>query len=416
MSQNTPSSKTLAKAIAVFGGAQAFAVLAALIRAKVASVTIGATGLGLNALFVTIVNLVSTLLGCGLANSSVPQLCQQQGADRLASISRLRLLGVLLALASVPVTLIVACYYGADVLWLVIPIMAQVLSGIEMAVMKSLQATRLLSLSLILSAVFSVVCTVPFFLLMGIDGILWSVVCTLTLSSLFTCAMGYRACPALPDFSLLGSGLWHQSRPMFVLGFAFLLSGVLSYGVDLFLQTWLTHRATLATVGLYKAGYQLAVTYTGMLFAAIANDFFPRLSAVSHDVATRNHLVIQQLRVLLVIVTPIILLFILVVPWIVPLLYSGEFLPIVPMVRIAALSVIVKAVYLPIGYLPVSLGRSWHFLLLESISWLSVAAGVVIGYHFSGLTGVGYGLLLSNVLDLFLVSLFCYRQYHFRLA
>lgn len=409
-----PSNKTLAKAIAVFGGAQAFSVLAAVVRVKFAAIYVGAAGVGLAALYGTLTNLISTLMGFGLVNSSVPSLCQAEEAEQRALVARLRLVGCVLAVLSVPITLAVGAFYSAETLWLAIPVSVSVLSGIEMGVMKALKATRRLASSLMVSALISVAMTVPFYVLMGMQGVIYAIVLTMTLSPLYACWLGYRTCDALPDWSELNRALWPKVRPLFQLGAAFLVSGVLVYGVDLLCQTWLSQQASLATVGLYKAGYQLAVTYTGMIFTAIANDFFPRLSSVATDADARNRLIGQQVRVLLMIVVPLILVFVILVPWIVPLLFSDEFLPVIPMVRVAAFSVIVKAVYMPIGYLPVALGKSWHFLLLESVSWTVLALGVLLGYQLGGLTGIGYGLLLSNVFDLMFVWLFCRRAYAFR--
>lgn len=409
-----PSNKTLAKAITLFGGTQVFSVLAALLRSKVAAVTIGAVGVGLNAQYVAFTNLFATLFGFGLANGSVPMLCQAEGDEQIRSVANLRLVGFLLALASIPVTLIVSLFYSAESVWLMIPVALMVLSGIEMAVMKSLKATRLLTLSLITTAFISVIFTIPFFLWLRLDGVIWAVVCTMSSSALFTCYLGYKACPVLPDFKEIDQSLWQKARPLFLLGFAFLVSGVMQYATELISQRWIEEVAALSMVGLYKAGYQLAVTYTGMIFAAIANDFFPRLSGIVKDVEARNGLIVQQVRVLLCFVVPLIIVFIILVPWIVPLLFSEEFLPVVPMVRIAALSVIVRAFYLPLGYLPVALGKSFHYMILEIISWAMLLLGVILGFTYGGLEGVGVGLLVCNVLDLLLLWVFCHRYYGFR--
>lgn len=413
MSQ-VPTRKTLAKAVAVFGGTQAFTVLAALVRTKVAAYTIGPAGVGLNALYTTITNLVSVLMGCGLSNSSVPTLSQADAADRQKRIATLRLLGVMLAVLSVPVTMVVALCYSTEAMWLAPGVAMMVMSGIEMAVMKSLNATRALASSIMAAAVVSVVCTVPFFIWLGREGVIWAVLFTSFASSAITCLLGYRCCPVVPDFTALNRNLWRQVRPMFVLGFAFLLSGVIAQATDLLLQSYLASRASLTMVGFYKAGFQLAIVYTGMVFTAISNDFYPRLSAVVDDVNGRNALITRQVEVLLAMIVPLITVFFVLVPWIIPLLFSEEFLPIVPMVRVAALSVVVKAVYLPVGFLPVAMGKSWHFLLLESVSWAVMALGVIVGYESGGLLGVGYGLLLSTLFDLVFVVAFCHNCYHYR--
>lgn len=414
---NLPSNKTLTKALVVFGGAQTFTVLAALVRTKVAAITIGTAGVGLNALYNTISLFVSTVMGAGLANSSVASISQQEGEEQRRSIAQLRLCAWLLSGLSIPVTLLLSFYYGRETMLLTLAVVAMIESGIEMAVLKSLKATRKLVHCLMVTALLSVVCTVPFFFWLGVRGVIWSVVCTSMAVAIYTLWTSYRLCDVRPRFGLLKApGFWTQVKPMFVLGAAFLISGFFAQGVELFTQSWLKAVASLSVVGLYKAGFQLGITYPGMLFSAIQNDFYPRLSQMSQDVRMRNALITRQIGVQLMMAAPCILLFVALLPWIVPLLFNDDFLSIVPMVRIAAFAILLKAVYLPIGLLPVSMNRSWDYLLLEIPSWLFNAVGILIGWHCLGLTGIGLGLLLANTFDLCYVWIFCRYKYDFRLC
>ena len=69
-----PNSKTIAKNVGIFGGAQVFSVLAALIRTKFAAVFIGTAGVGLSAVYNTVVTFYSNVEGLGLSFSGVKHL------------------------------------------------------------------------------------------------------------------------------------------------------------------------------------------------------------------------------------------------------------------------------------------------------------------------------------------------------
>ena len=415
MSQVLPSNRTLVKAIAVFGGAQVFTVLAALVRSKVAAVTIGAAGVGLNAIYTTLAGFLGVLMSFGLTNSSVPTICQQADeASRREAIAHVRLLGYILSVLAIPISLIASLWYEAESAWLALAVVALVQSYIEGAVLRSLHATRRLSTSQVAGALLSVVCTVPFFVWLGHDGIIWAVVCATMAASAVTCWQGYRACDALPSAVMLNRDLLRWARPLLTLGFAFLLSGLMMQGCDLVIQRWFTMTADLSVVGLYKAGYQLSIIYPCMLFAAVANDYYPRLADICSDMALRNRLVKREMRLLFIIALPATALLWVLMPYIIPLILSQEFLTVIPMVRVGLFSLLLRALYLPIAYIPVASARSLHYLLLEGISWSLLVVCIIAGYSWHDFSGIGWGILLSNALDLIFAWVFCRIKYHFR--
>lgn len=452
MQKSLPSHKTLAKSIAIFGGAQAFTVLAGLVRSKFAAELIGTSGVGLNAILVTVLMFMTQLMGLGLAGSGVKYLSEEND-ERPQRIARIRVWGVITALASIVVMLIIAPWLSQMYMddwrhawWfalLSIVIALQIVCQIELSILRSLQQTRRLAHTMIVSAIFSVIFSVPFFYWFGVDGVIWSVFSCYFVNALYVIVMGIRSAPIVrADYLGLGYAgnvglsqtdnedlahasnvgltttfrtFLHHSRSLLTLGFAFLLTGIVWQGVELITQTVLSTMASVAMVGLYKSGYQIAVTYPGILFTAVANDFYPRLAQIGHDVEKRNQLVNQLIRVLVCIVVPCIIVLWLIVPYLVPILLSEEFLPMVGMARWAMMAVIVQCLYHPIAYLPLAMGKARDFSILEVVSLVQKSACILAGFFLGGLVGSGVGVFVSACLDLLVLGTFVTLRYKFRL-
>ena len=103
-------------------------------------------------------------------------------------------------------------------------------------------------------------------------------------------------------------------------------------------------------------------------------------------------------------------------PVLVPLLFSGKFVPMVPMAQATVLAMYIRAVSLPISYLTLSRGDSVAYMTLEGIYDVVVVALIVAGYHYGGLTGTGIALVLSYVFNIVMVAAFAYVRYRFRFS
>lgn len=429
-----PNSRTIAKNVGIFGGAQVFSVLAALIRTKFAAVFIGTAGVGLSAVYNTVVTFYSNVAGLGLSFSGVKHLSEIYAHDDKETFSeevaRLRTLGLLGAIGGFFLSLVFApvlsYFYFED--WsqtlpfalLSFFIAVNIFAGVELAVLKSMQKTRSLAMSAIWLAVVSVVFSVPFYLLCGVKGVIWAVMISGTAGALITIWLGHRAIGlgiASPFVNMQKQSiaeLLRHSRPVIVLGIAFLLGGVVASGSEMIIQGYLSAMASLSVLGLYKAGYQLSITYTGMIFTAVSNDFYPRLSAVNNKINERNILISRQIKVLLFITVPLVALFVMLVPYILPILFDNTFNPVSRMVQIASLSIIVKSVTMPLNFLPLSLGKSLDYLCLEGAFWILLVPLVILGFAYGGLDGTGIAILLCHVIELVYVILFCRIRYGYR--
>lgn len=412
----------------LFGGVQGVNLLAALVRNKLVSLIIGPAGLGLVSLYNTAVSLLGNATNLGLPFSSVrhvSELYEQGDADALSRFVRVvrswtlltALLGVVACCLLSP--LLSLSYFKTadrwtDFLWLSPVVGLTALSGGELALLKGARRLREVAVQSLLNSLCAILLTVPLYYWWGSRAILAS----LLLVSLSTWGTAWwfsrKTFPfAAPDgvrFSLSGGG------QMVRLGVAFILAGILGSGVEFVIRAYMMQTGTEAVVGLYNAGYVLTVTYASMVFTAMETDFFPRLSAVNHDVRLSNETVNRQVEVSVLLISPLLVAFLVGLPVILPLLYSSKFLPVTEMARCAVFSMYLRAVALPVSYLSLAKARSGVYLFTEAVYDLAAVLLIVTGFTLDGLRGTGIALSLAALFDLLLVWLTARRLYGFRLG
>lgn len=398
------------KYTSIFGSVQGLNIVAALIRNKFAALFLGPAGMGLASLLTVTMNFLSQTAGMGLSLSATRYFSayydkvNQQRIDHLVNVVRVwcllaSLLGILLSL--------IAGY------WTMAPAVAvTIIGGGEMSILKGARRLRSLAVIQTIAAIASVVISVPLYWKFGQDAI----VAVINLMAFATMLPAIYASYRLftPRFSfthqVMGEGV-----SMLRLGVAFTLAAMAGSGAELFIRRWLEIESGLGDVGLYNAGYLLTVTYMGVVFAAMDNDYYPRLSAVSEAKET-NTLVNRQMEVLLWLVTPFLALMILCLPWLVPLLLSSNFSPIVIMAQIAAVSLVFKAATLPVAYITLARGRSVAYLICESAYYMVFASLVIVGYRKWGVTGTGVAILIAHVFDFLMIHLYAYHAFGYRLS
>lgn len=423
-----PSYRSILKGAGIFGAAKAVNILTALVRTKCAALLIGTVGVGLNSLFYTVQLFTSQLLGLGLSTGSVRTLAEAYATGDVQFIDqhvrRVRHWGILCGILSVLALALLSpllsqlyfdsYHYVPHFLLLGVGVAALIICDIEQSVMRSLQRSFRLALSMLLIAVSALLFTVPFYWWLGVKGVIFAIVSCAVVSALICLWQGNQTHPyRLSLHELLQwRDFWSASQPMLRTGFAFVATGLFLQGGELILQSVLATTASLSVVGLFKAGYQCSFTYPSMIFSGVVNDYFPRLSALSEDDrAGRQVVVNRQIRVMFLLSLPVVLLVCWQAPLGIRLLLSDEFLPLVPMVRWSVFAILCKAVYLPLGYIPLALNRRMHYMLLEGISCLIHLMVVLGGYWLNGLEGIGQGILVGGLLDLMLYWFFCRSRY-----
>ena len=398
------------KYTSVFGSVQGLNVIAGLVRNKFAALFLGTAGMGLASLLTVTMNFLSQTASFGLSISAVRQVsayydeCNEKKLHHFVSVVRVWCL--MAALIGVLLSVIVGY-------WTLAPAVAlTIIGGGEIAILKGSRQLRSLAVIQTITAIASVIISVPLYWKYGQAAIL-SVINLMALASMIPALVSsYRLYPMRLLFS---SQIINEGMGMLRLGIAFTLAALAGSGSELLIRWWLEHDAGLSMVGLYNAGSLLTVTYIGLVFAAMDNDYYPRLSAVQ-GLQETNAMVNRQMVVLLWLVTPLLTLMILCLPWIVPLLLSAEFLPIVPMAQISAVAMVLKAATLPVAYLTLARGRSVAYLVLETSYFLVFVLLVIFCFRQWGLLGTGIAILFAHLFDFMMIHVYAHHTFGYCLV
>lgn len=417
--------RQIVKYTGFFGGVQGLNILAALVRNKIAAVLLGPAGLGLISLYNAAVKFVGDTTSLGVPVSSVRYISEiaDVGEQRqMVAVVRLwslltAALGFIVCCAFAP--LLSATYFDTtanwtNFLWLAPVVALTALTAGELSVLKGMHRMREVAVQSVANALLCLVVTLPFFWAFGFDGILpallaAAVVAMATVAWLSLRAAPYRL-PSSPRKAIAAGG------GMVRLGVAFVIAGALGSGVELAIRAFIANSGTIADVGLYNSGYVITVTYASIVFMSMETDYFPRLSAVNHDVEKSNQTVNSQMEVSVLLLAPMLVAFMLALPFVIPMLYSSTFLPALGMVRFGVLAMMLRAVMLPMEYLSLAKGRSWIYLLSEAVYDVIAVAVVVGGYLLWGIDGAGAGLLVAGVANCVVDIVICRHFYSYRLG
>lgn len=420
------SLKHVLKYTGIFGSVQVLQLLLSVVRGKFTAVLIGTGGMGLSDLYHRAADLVSNASNLGIAFSAVRRLAmlheagRHDEAEHYVCVVRSWMLlaaalGTMLCLACAPWLgrMLTDTASGTADFHLLAPVVALgIVAAGEMAILKGAQQLKALAINAVWAAVGTVVFTVPLYALYGLHGIIPAMLANAVLLLALQLRVSARLFPWRIAFGRTFVG---EGKQLLHLGMAYVVAGVVAAGAEMLVRAFLVKTASLAEAGLYAAGLTLTVSYARMVFVAMDSDYFPRLSATT-DLTEMNRTVNRQIDVLVLIIAPFLIFFSLALRFVVPLLYTSEFLQVVPMVLCAVFYMFFKAIYTPPAYLALARGHAGTYMVMELTYNVIFAALVIMGYRAGGLAGAGVALSASNLVDLLLIGTFYSKRYGFRFA
>lgn len=397
-------------------------ILISVVRTKVIAVLLGPHGVGLISLFNSTVKFLSDSTNLGLSMSAVKRVSMSYdsgNAEELAESVRVvrtislftAIVGTLVALAVSPLLSKYTFFWDGHLVHFlclspVVGLMA--VTGGEVAILKGIRQLGSLARSTIWYLLAALLLSVPLYFFFGISGIVPAMVVMALAQMLITIAYSYRHQPLVlrRDRHVLRRGYGMISQ-----GVGFVLASVAAAASELIIRSYINNVSDAEMVGLYNAGFMMTMTYAGMVFSALDADYYPRLSAISDLGSEFNATVNRQIEVSLMIVSPFLVAFMVGLPLLLPLLYSGKFLPASGMVRLIILAMYLRAVKLPIAYLPLARGNSRSYLLMEGIYAVVLVLSTIVLFDRYGLLGAGMAILFTAAFDF--LMLLVYMRYRY---
>lgn len=408
----------------LFGGVQGLGILVGLVRNKLVAVLLGPGGMGLVSIYNSVAKLFSDSTNFGISMSAVRSLSElfdkgdEQALRRKVAVVRLwslfsALFGTLVCILLSPLISRFTFSGNATLHFVVLsPVVGFTAITLgELAILKSVRRLGSLARISIFNAFAGLIISVPIYYFFGISGIVPSLVLMSLAQMLITLNKSLRLYPLKIEFSRAALA---EGGGMVKLGLAFVLAGILGSGMEYLVRNYLNNVADIDTVGLYNAGFMLTMTYVGMVFSAMETDYFPRLSGVNHLGVTFRETVNRQIEIMVLLASPLLALFLVGVPVVLPLLFTGKFLPAIGMIRIVTLAMYFRAIKLPVQYIPLAKGDSRSYLLLEAIADVAILVCVVVFFNLYGLTGAGLGITIASGIDVLVTFTYSRWRYSYR--
>jgi O-antigen/teichoic acid export membrane protein len=258
---------------------------------------------------------------------------------------------------------------------------------------------------------FSLMISVPIYYMLGLKGIVPAIIISAFITLLSSWFFGSKI--NIEKIKFDKAALFMEGGDMVKMGFFLSLNSFVSMGTSYVVRIFLSHYGGVEQVGLYNAGFALINTNIGMVFSAMATDYFPRLSGVAHDPRLAKSTINQQAEIALLILAPVLTVFIIFVNWFVILFYSSRFAPIENMIHWAAMGIFFQATSWCIAYLLVAKGDTRLFFFNEVSANTYILGLNILGYMWKGLEGLGIAFFTGYLLYTIQVSILAFKKYGF---
>jgi O-antigen/teichoic acid export membrane protein len=424
-SEEQSSYRRIFKATSLFGGVQVFNVLIGIVRVKFVALLLGAAGVGIMGLLNAPLNLIISITGLGIASSAVRDISEANGTgdrNRIAIfVNTLRrwswFTGLLGAVVTVTLSSQLSLWtfgnreYTWAFVWLSVTLLLQAINKSQNAILQGTGRLKNMAKASVIGSALGLVTSIPFYYWLGIKGIVPAlIVSAFTGLSL---SWYYSRKIAVEKIELSCKETYASGLGMVKLGISMTIAGFIVSLSAYVLNAFINNKGGVEQVGLYNAGWGVVGQYTGIIFTAMATDYFPRLSTIQANNEKVIELVRQQAETSFLIMTPLLALLIVTMPLVVRIIYTPAFLPIVMFANLIVLGMQFKTISWAMGYIFLAKGDGRLFLILEVISGFVILLLNLLFYYLYGLNGLGFSFILTYIFGAGLYIFVLRRKYDF---
>jgi PST family polysaccharide transporter len=238
-----------------------------------------------------------------------------------------------------------------------------------------------------LGGLYGTLFSIPIVYVWRADGIVPSLVCVAGMS--IVTSWWYSRQVEVEPVQMTSADVVHETSALLKLGFVFMATGLMSFGVAYFTRIFVARAVSLEAAGNYNAAWMLGGLYVGIVLQAMGADFFPRLTAAATDNRECNRLVNEQAEMSLLLAAPGILGTLTFTPLVIQLLASEKFGGAVEILRWICLGMMLRVASWPMGFILLAKGARRLFFWSELIT-AAISLGLVwLGVKHFGPNGTG---------------------------
>lgn len=413
--------RRVVSSVAMLGSAQVVNILCSVVRTKFVALWLGAVGIGLNAVLVNGSNLISTATLLNLRDSAVRDIaaCRTE-EERLMKTAVVRrwalLLGLLGAIAMIVLSPLLsstafdgsmdnAIYFAG----LAPAVFCTAYSAGEFAVLQAQQRLKQIAKANMLAGLVATAGSLPLLYYFRISAVV--PVINLYLLSVAVFARIMRKSENNFTGSLTSSILWREGRGFMTLGFSLSVSMLMMTLMNYVFAAYISSSSGEYALGIYQSGYTLVNSYVGIIFSAVAVEYYPRLTRFVHRPSMSLVFMRHEMSLIVRMLTPVAIIFVLLSEFIIKLLYSSDFLAVGPFVCIAMVGALFRGVSLCYAYRILAAGDSKAFIFTEAVSTITGLALNITAYNLWSFAGLGVSYAVWYVFYAILTAAVCRHRY-----
>jgi O-antigen/teichoic acid export membrane protein len=398
------SYRQIMKATSLFGGVQVFNIIIGVIRSKFIAVLLGPAGMGVAGLLTSTINLITSFTNLGLSTSAVKNVSEANASDdkgrvatvvavinRLVWITGIIGAAVTFLLAGLLSKMAFGNYdYAGAFRWVSVTLLLTQLSSGRLVVLQGMRKLQYLAKANMAGSVTGLLVSIPVYYWLGVKGIVPAIVISAFITLGITLYFSHKV--KINKAILTSAIVKAEGSGMLKMGMMLSLSGLISMAAAYLLGVFISKYGGVEQVGLYNAGFAIVNTYVGMIFTAMATDYYPRLSAVAGDNSKAALLINQQAEIAVLIIAPILIIF---------------------MVFINAVVIVLKTVTWSMGFIILAKGDSKTFFYSELVSNIYTLGLNMLFFKLYGLNGIGISFLVCYFLGMIQVYVITHIRYRF---
>ena len=422
------SYKSILKGTSFLGGTQIFQIFINALRGKFVAMFLGVDGMGISTLFATPAATIQRFASLGLNLAIVKEVAEaKENPQRLSAlVATVRRLILITSLLGAFITILLSGWlseasfadrsHTKEFIALSLMIFFTVAGNGEMSILQGLHRVKTLSKAAIVGSLTGLFIGVPLYYLFGYDGIVPAMI-VLALTTFIFYTFSVRKAISSSGFQFKWKENTGIIRQLLSIGLILMASDLIGSACTYILNIFLRMMDGLNTVGLFQAANSLTNQYSSIVFAAMAMDYLPRLTAVSNDNKEMNDVVNRQSEIVSFIIMPVVCLVLLFAPLVIKILYTTEFLDALNLLQWMSMGILVKALSYPMGYITFAKDNKKLFFWLEGILGnFQTLILSIIGFYIFGLNGLGYALLADSILCFIIYLIVNNRMYGYTLT
>lgn len=425
--EDSKSYKQIFKSTALLGGAQVFNIGIGVILNKVISILLGPVGMGIAGLLTSTQQVIGSFSNVGISQSGIKVISKAHEEGDTEELGKstyvIKRLTWIAGLLGVLVTLILSKQLS---LWafgnedftisfvvLSLSMLFYQLTRGNYLIINGCRKLRYYVKATLLGNFLSLFITIPLYYLYGKDAIA-PVLVLLSLST-FICSYYFYKKIGIKEIKIPFSEFKVRSVDVLTIGIAISASDVFPVIASFVIRSYVSLMDGLSDVGMFAAGFTILNGYVGLVFQSMSADYFPRLYAAADNNVRAEDIFNKQMEITILLLFPLVMCLVALGKFVVLILYTEEFLPMLPMLYWGALGMIAKALNWGYGSILIPKKEAKAYFILSLVSAIIYLGVNIIMYNLWGLAGMGFAFLSSQLIDFLFVYLYVSRKYKIRL-